>query len=245
MSEAKRNECLEVISDRATHLTRLVEDLLLASRISATESTGRGRVDMASDDLAALVRRACGDFGDQSSRLTIDLPDRPVSVACDPVRVIQVLSNLVSNALKYSGPGSPVVVRLRTVGARAVVEVQDSGRGIPADQVDKVFDKFHRVEDPMLMTTGGTGLGLYIARELTGAMGGTLTCTSTLGVGSVFAMSLNVAVEGPARGPSPAAAAAPSVVPGPGAVEVPRPRRAPPWVTAPPRPEPADGAIAP
>jgi signal transduction histidine kinase len=157
------------------------------------------------------------------------------------VRVIQVLTNLVSNALKYSGPGSPVVVRLRQKGEQVHVEVQDVGRGIPADQVDKVFEKFHRVEDPMLMTTSGTGLGLYIARELAVAMGGTLTCASTLGVGSVFTLSLCVAGRGPARRPE----AARPAVPAPDGLDVPRPRRAPPWVTAPPRPEPADGVIAP
>jgi len=70
------------------------------------------------------------------------------------------------------------------------VEVVDSGRGIPADQLERVFEKFHRVEDPMRMTTGGTGLGLYIARELTRAMGGTLSCSSTLGAGSVFRFTL-------------------------------------------------------
>jgi signal transduction histidine kinase len=241
MTEAKRNECLDVISDRANHLTRLVEDLLLASRISATESTGRGKVDMGSDDLAALVRRACSDFGDQGSRLTVDVPGTAVLVDCDPVRVIQVITNLVSNALKYSAPRSAVVVRLRHAGTRAVVEVQDSGRGIPADQVDKVFDKFHRVEDPMLMTTGGTGLGLYIARELASAMGGDLTCTSTLNVGSVFTLSLSVATASSPAKALEAAAPAPATTP----VGIPRPRHAPPWVGAPPRPEPADGVIAP
>ena len=246
MTEDKRNECLEVISDRAAHLTRLVEDLLLASRISATEGGGRAKVDMARDDLAALVRRACGDFGDQGSRVTIETPDDRVEVACDPVRVIQVLTNLVGNALKYSAPGSPVVVRLRTRGERAVVEVQDVGRGIPADQLEKVFEKFHRVEDPMLMTTGGTGLGLYIARELTGAMGGELTCTSTLGVGSVFTFSLRLAGRAEAAPAAvPAAPVRQEPAPQEPALDLPRPRRAPPWVTAPPRPEPADGVIAP
>jgi len=246
MTEEKRNECLDVISDRASHLTRLVEDLLLASRISATESSGRGKVDMAQDDLTALVRRACGDFGDQTSRLTLDLPATPVLVACDPVRVIQVLTNLVSNALKYSAPTSPVLVSLRTDGDAAVVEVQDCGRGIPADQVDKVFDKFHRVEDPMLMTTGGTGLGLYIARELAVAMGGTLTCRSTLGVGSEFTLTLRSAAARTAAAEAQASSdAAPGAALPTALLNLPRPRHAPPWAAAPPRPEPADGVIAP
>ena len=242
MTEEKRNECLEVISDRAAHLSRLVEDLLLASRISATEGSTAAKVDMARDDLGALVRRACCDFGDQNDRVTVRLPEGPVLVACDPVRVIQVLTNMVGNALKYSTACSPVDVRLRTEGEKAYVEVQDHGRGIPADQLEKVFEKFHRVEDPMLMTTGGTGLGLYIARSLASAMGGELACTSTLNVGSVFTFTLRLAsTEVELEQPE-----APAPVPNaPEGVGVPRPRRAPPWVSAPPRPKPADGLIAP
>jgi PAS domain S-box-containing protein len=188
MTEEKRAECLEVISDRAAHLSRLVEDLLLASRIS--ESGGRAKVEMAEDDLSALVRRAAGDFGDDNARITIEAPAEPVRIKCDPVRVIQVLSNLLGNALKYSEPGTPVVATVSLGDGFAHVDVQDQGRGIPADQVERVFDKFHRVEDPLVMTTGGTGLGLYIARQLTGAMGGELRCRSTLNTGSVFTLSL-------------------------------------------------------
>jgi PAS domain S-box-containing protein len=241
MTEEKRKECLDVISDRAAHLARLVEDLLLASRISATEGSTHAKVDMARDDLATLVRRACGDFGDQGERVTITVPPERVEVACDPVRVIQVMTNLVGNALKYSAPGTPVVVRLRPDGLRALVEVEDRGRGIPTDQLEKVFEKFHRVEDPMLMTTGGTGLGLYIAQQLATAMGGTLSCTSTLNVGSVFAFTLLLA---PAT-PVPAVPAVPAQVFAQAPSDVPRPRRSPPWVVPPPRPEPADDVIAP
>ncbi len=241
MTEEKRAECLEIISDRAAHLARLVEDLLLASRISATEGSAQAKVDMARDDLSALVRRACGDFGDQGPRVTITTPEQRVEVACDPVRVIQVLTNLVGNALKYSATGTPVAVRLRLDGLRAVVEVEDQGRGIPADQLEKVFDKFHRVEDPMLMTTGGTGLGLYIARQLADAMGGTLRCTSTLNVGSVFVFTLLMAPPViPSARPVPAVESTPAEPVDAG----PRPRRAPPWAVIPPRPKPADGIIA-
>ncbi|MCU1594127.1 MAG: domain S-box protein [Frankiales bacterium] len=242
MTEDKRNECLEVISDRAAHLARLVEDLLLASRISASEGSAQAKVDMARDDLSALVHRACGDFGDQGPRISITVPEHRVEVACDPVRVIQVLTNLVGNALKYSKSGTPVDVRLTVDGHRAVVEVHDVGRGIPADQLEKVFDKFHRVEDPMLMTTGGTGLGLYIARQLADAMGGTLTCASTLNVGSVFSFSLLLA---PSPVSSPASAPHFVTTIAEPADTAPRPRRSAPWTLAPPRPEPADGVITP
>ncbi len=191
MTEQKRAECLEIISDRAGHLARLVEDLLLASRIS--ESGGRAKVDMGSDDLVRLLHRSAGDFGDDNARITIDAEDSELFVQCDPVRVTQVLSNLLGNALKYSPAGTPVLAWLRRVGDHAVIEVRDHGRGIPADQLEKVFEKFHRVEDPLVMTTGGTGLGLYIARQLTHAMGGELSCRATLGVGSVFTLQLCLA----------------------------------------------------
>jgi PAS domain S-box-containing protein len=213
MTPEKRAECLEVISSRTEHLARLVEDLLLASRISATEGAASAQVEMGTADLVALVTRACGDFGTDGERVELTLPAQPVSVGCDPMRVVQVLSNLVSNALKYSDAGSPVYVRLTTDGDVATVEVADRGRGIPADQLERVFDKFHRVEDPMRMTTSGTGLGLYIARELANAMGAELACRSTLGVGSVFSLSLPVDAS--------AATAEPTALP--------RPRLVPPW----------------
>lgn len=213
MSSEKRAECLEIISSRTEHLARLVEDLLLASRISATEGAASAQVEMGTAELVSLVHRACGDFGADGERIELMLAEPPVHVGCDPMRVVQVVSNLVSNALKYSAAATPVTVRLTVSAATAVVEVADQGRGIPADQLEQVFDKFHRVEDPMRMTTGGTGLGLYIARELATAMGATVTCRSTLGVGSVFALTLPVVAADAALTP---------------ATPMPRPRLVPP-----------------
>ncbi|MBK5306456.1 MAG: PAS domain S-box protein [Frankiaceae bacterium] len=226
MSPEKRAECLEIISSRTEHLARLVEDLLLASRISATEGAASAQVEMGTADLVALITRACGDFGTDGERIELDLPAEPVHVGCDPMRVVQVLSNLVSNALKYSADGSQVDVRLSVTGGRATVEIADVGRGIPADQLERVFDKFHRVEDPMRMTTGGTGLGLYIARELANAMGATLECRSTLGVGSVFSVSLPVIAPPAAQTPSSGGDAVEATgEPG----TLPRPRLVPAW----------------
>ncbi len=186
MTVERRNECLAVISDRCDHLARLVEDLLLASRISASEGTQTTPVQLAVCDLVPLVRRAAGDFGDDGRRVLLELPAEPLPVRCDPVRVVQVLTNLIGNALKYSDADTPVQVLLSRCGETVEVQVRDRGRGIPADELERVFEKFHRVEDPLRMTTGGTGLGLYIARQLATAMGGGLRATSRLGVGSVF-----------------------------------------------------------
>jgi PAS domain S-box-containing protein len=229
MSPEKRAECLEVISSRTEHLARLVEDLLLASRISATEGAASAQVEMGTADLVGLIRRACGDFGTDGERIELTLPEEPVHVGCDPMRAVQVLSNLVSNALKYSAAGTPVDIRLSVAGGTATVEVSDIGRGIPADQLERVFDKFHRVEDPMRMTTGGTGLGLYIARELATAMGATLSCRSTLGAGSVFAVSLPVVAAPAAAVPALDAGQDGADQDGPAPGSLPRPRLVPPW----------------
>ena len=206
----KRRECLDIVADRVAHLGRLVEDLLLASRVSSPASAVR----MGSGDLVHLTAKAVGDFAAQKQRISTYLPPGEVTAACDPVRVVQVVSNLVSNALKYSAADSPVTVRLAVDEGQAHVSVADEGRGIPADQLERVFDKFHRVEDPMRMTTAGTGLGLFIARQLTAAMGGTLSVSSTLGVGSTFTFSLPLQakgqpIEAPASIPWPRGAQAP------------------------------------
>jgi signal transduction histidine kinase len=187
-SPEKRREMLDMVADRVAHLARLVEDLLLASRVSSPASAVR----MGRGDLAQLVARTAEDFTTDKPRLTVRVPALPVPVECDPVRVVQVVSNLVSNGLKYSGPDDPVDVGLTVRDGMAVVEVTDAGRGIPDDHLERVFDKFHRVEDPLRMTTGGTGLGLFIARQLTEAMGGTLSVRSVLGSGSTFTFTLPV-----------------------------------------------------
>jgi PAS domain S-box-containing protein len=185
----KRAQYLGVIADRANHLGRLVEDLLLASRISSEGGPVQG-VTTAATDLKSLVDRSMADFNDRADRITLRVQEGPMTVLCDPVRTAQVVSNLVSNALKYSPDGSPVQVSFEQNAETAVVVVTDSGHGIPEDQLDLIFEKFHRVEDPMVMTTSGTGLGLYIARHLARAMGGDITVTSTFGVGSAFCFSL-------------------------------------------------------
>ena len=223
----KRREFLDTVADRVNHLARLVEDLLLASQVASPASAVR----KGHGDLAVLARRAVEDFAGSASRLHVELPDTPVPIACDPTRVVQVIGNLVSNALKYSADDAPVFVCMTMTPAgagdesrgTATVEVRDCGRGIPADQLDRVFDKFHRVEDPLRMTTSGTGLGLYIARQLTAAMAGTLTLTSTLGSGSTFCFSMPITPADAATADEPDRAGfGPFAGLGPG---LPRPRR--------------------
>jgi PAS domain S-box-containing protein len=195
----RRRDCLDLLADRAAHLARLVEDLLTASHVSDPTQDLSLRVTAGIHDLAGLVRQVAA--GLDNPRVTVEVPDGPVPARCDAGRVVQVVTNLIENALKYSADPAPVGVRVRLDGDRAQVDVTDRGRGIPSDQTEKIFDKFHRVEDPMTMSTSGTGLGLFIARRLARAMGGDLTVASTLYVGSVFTFTLERAGQpsGPAR----------------------------------------------
>jgi signal transduction histidine kinase len=192
MPPEKRAKALGIIADRAAHLARLVEDLLLASNVSSETEPAR-TVVIESADLAQLATRATEDFTPAAARVRLHLPAEPVSVSCDPVRTVQVLTNLVSNALKYSPADSPVDIEVSAAGGRGLVTVVDRGRGLPADQLERIFEKFHRVEDPMVMSTSGTGLGLYIARHLARAMSGDLGVTSTLEQGSTFTFHLPLA----------------------------------------------------
>jgi signal transduction histidine kinase len=166
----------------------MVEDLLLASRFGDNPDDVSLEVVTGSHDAGAIVAQAVQDLG--SDRITATLPDGPVSAQCDNGRTLQIVTNLVGNGLKYSAADQPVDVRLEHDDEQVRVVVRDHGRGIPADSLDKVFEKFYRVEDPMTMSTSGTGLGLFIARRLARAMGGDVTAQSVPNVGSVFTLAL-------------------------------------------------------
>ncbi len=201
----KRHRALELIAERADHLGRLVDDLLLASRVTGEAASGLA-TRKADDDLVHLVRTAVGAFPSLESRIELHVPDQPVEVHCDPVRTKQCLTNLLSNAGKYSPAGSVVVVTLDVpdpAAGRAVVSVQDNGPGIPEPEQDRVFDRFYRLGDPMTMTTGGSGLGLYIARELARAQGGDLTLVSSAGSGCTFSLHVPLVAAAVASVPDP------------------------------------------
>ena len=188
----KRERALDVIVERADHLGRLVEDLLTASTITSTQEP-RQAFTSEDGDLESLVNRACNNFPGADERIRVVSPESPISVVCDPTRFIQIMSNLVSNALKYSPAEQPVDVVIDHLEDRGRVTVVDRGQGIPVDQLERIFEKFHRVEDPMVMSTSGTGLGLFIARQLARAMDGELMAESSLGIGSRFSLTLPIA----------------------------------------------------
>jgi signal transduction histidine kinase len=189
MEPARRLHALQLIEDRADHLSRLVDDLLLASRVGAVE-TSQISIELGEVDLRTIVDKSMTSSPLLVGRATATLAGHPVIVSCDTVRAVQCLSNLLSNAVKYSPADSPIQIEITETASHAYVSVTDRGRGIPAAEIERVFERFHRVENAFTMTTSGSGLGLYIARELARAMGGDITLISKLGYGSTLALSL-------------------------------------------------------
>lgn len=171
-------------------LSTLVNDLLDVARITA------GRIELAREqvDLRDTTREVIDRFEEEqlSSGSTVTLhPGAPVVGLFDRFRLDQVLTNILSNALKY-GRGNPVDVTVEAEGGVARVRVKDRGIGIAPEHVPLVFERFERVA--LSQSYGGLGLGLYIARQIVQAHGGTIAVDSELGVGATFTVDLPLAV---------------------------------------------------
>jgi signal transduction histidine kinase len=183
----RRRELLAMIGAQATRLTGIVESVLLTSRLDRDlVAVDREPVDVA--ELARATVQAMRPQLPPSLELDLEVGPGEVRAAGDADRIQQVLVNLLDNAVKY-GEGSPVTVRVRPVNGVVCLSVQDSGPGLaPAEQA-RIFDKFYR-GGPQLTRGGGTGLGLYISRELVRRMGGRLDVRSQAGAGATFVLEL-------------------------------------------------------
>jgi signal transduction histidine kinase len=182
-----------------THrINRLVEDLLVAARL------GEGRFEIHPDamDLAECLRKVAAEQQTQATQpLIVNGPDHMRGV-WDRERLSQVLTNLVSNAIKYSPPTAPVTLRLTGKGRWIQIEVTDRGDGIAPDQIDKLFQPFTRLDNAP--TVDGTGLGLYIARGIVQSHGGLIRVESQIGRGTTFIVRLPW-VQEPQAAPEPLA----------------------------------------
>ena len=184
---------------QATHLARLLDDLLDVARISRGKITlRREAVDLrAVVDLAVESERHRIDAKRQ--RLRIALPPAPVIVDGDPARLQQVVSNLLNNATKYTGAGGEIAIELTADAWEARLAVRDRGAGIPRDQLDSIFDLFFQLDAPLARSEGGLGIGLTLVHRLVEQHGGVVRASSPgLGRGSTFVVTLPLAAEAPA-----------------------------------------------
>jgi signal transduction histidine kinase len=190
--EAQREGLLDVIAGEAERLARIVNDILWASRLES----GTLHVAVESCDPVALVRTvvdAAQTHLPPNVKLSLDLsPDVP-PIAADPDKVRQVLTNLVDNAIKYSPDGGAVAVEVWPHESMVGFQIRDEGLGIPAAELERIFEKFFRLDPELTRGVGGTGLGLYITRELVRRMGGRVDVESREGKGSTFTVELPIA----------------------------------------------------
>jgi signal transduction histidine kinase len=193
LDEAETRRFLENASFAADRLGRMIDDLLCASRLDMDQL----RLQPQQFDLSPVVQQVVAWFEPhaQDRDLVVDLPEGELLVWADPDRVEQVLVNLLTNAAKYSGPGSTITVQSQLVGElpSAVVHVSDEGVGIAAEHLSHIFDRFYLAEE----SKDGVGLGLYICKGLVEAMGGRIWAISEVGVGSTFSFTLPVSVATP------------------------------------------------
>jgi PAS domain S-box-containing protein len=192
LEESQRDGLLDVVASEADRLARIVNDILWASRLDS----GQMGVSIESCDAAKLANQvvdALRSHAQEGVELVVETPDDLPAVATDPDKLRQVLMNLVDNAVKYSPDGGRVLVALTHDGNRIRFRIDDEGLGIPPSEHDRIFEKFFRLDPSMTRGVGGTGLGLYICRELVYRMHGRIGVESDGHSGSTFTVELPVA----------------------------------------------------
>jgi PAS domain S-box-containing protein len=189
---ATRRELLEIVFEQSERLHGLVDQILLANQLSS----GSAHVERRSFDAARIARDTVNGVRPAlpaTVELELHVPDTLPPAIGDPERVRQVLVNLVENASKYSPGGGRIEIALAETDGHVRFDVRDEGLGIPRAEQERIFQKFYRLDAGMSRGIGGSGLGLFISRELVSLMDGRLSVNSEPGIGSTFSFELPTA----------------------------------------------------
>ena len=188
---ARHQRYAEIIDRSGRNLVHIINDILDVSKIES------GKIELENIDfsLDAVIEDVICLFAERAREKGLSLglyvaPDVPTTITGDPVRLTQVISNLVNNGLKFTEAGAVTVWVETTATGTIVITVEDSGIGISTDQLDRIFNRFSQANSTITRKFGGTGLGLSISKQLTELMGGSVTVESSVGTGSRFTVSV-------------------------------------------------------
>jgi signal transduction histidine kinase len=206
LPEEQIDEFLAIVQLQGERLARLVEDLLTVSRLEAGVLT----LAPVTTDVGELVHDVVRGLGDDAKRIDWHVGPEIEPIVVDPQRLSQVLTNLLTNALKFSPATRRIVVRVDpTPDGGVSLSVEDHGGGIAPDQIDRIFERFHQAQQVQRREAEGVGLGLYITKELVDRMDGEVHVTSVLGEGSTFRVTIPAAPSGAPAPREPSRAAPP------------------------------------
>ena len=181
---------IDTLHQQVLHLAHLIEDL----RLMALAEAGALRLDPQPASIGDTARRAVEAIRPRADAkhiaLTVDAPTDMPLASFDQERIGQVIANLLENAVRHTPESGAVSVSAETMQSTVRVTIQDTGSGIPGDEIGHIFDRFHRVDPSRTRATGGAGLGLTVAKQLIEAHGGTIAATSVVGEGSTFTFDL-------------------------------------------------------
>ncbi|MBT3363189.1 MAG: HAMP domain-containing protein [Chloroflexi bacterium] len=184
------SETISSLSEEATTLARLVDDL---QELSLAEA-GELKLVLQQEDISGLITQAANAVQTQaeskSIAISVNLPDPIYLVSIDRQRINQVLGNLIKNAIRHTPQNGNILVSAKQQDGMINISVADNGEGIAPQELPNIFERFYRVDKSRTRATGGSGIGLTVAKKLVEAHGGTIWVTSTQGQGSTFTFSL-------------------------------------------------------
>jgi signal transduction histidine kinase/ActR/RegA family two-component response regulator len=199
---------LEIIDRQVRHMARLIEDLMDLSRISRDVLELRYSDFPVRDLMPDILEGARYEAEEAGHTLEVEIENPDLPLCADRARIVQVIGNLLNNAIKYTPRGGTITIRVASQDAKLTVEVEDDGIGIPPDKLEQIFEPFSQLDRSLEKTRGGLGLGLALAQRLVALHGGTLTaCSEGLGKGSTFRVTLPIVSE---EGTEPAPALSPA-----------------------------------
>lgn len=206
-SDPALEEIHALISRQVDHLVRLVDDLLDVARITQGKIELHLQPTTFETILSTALEIARSNIEQRKQELTVSVPPTPVHLLADPVRLAQVVANLLNNAANYTQKSGQIWLTLEVEGDEAVVRVRDNGAGIPADMLSRIFDLFEQAPGARERCEGGLGIGLTLVRELVELHGGSVQASSPgLGLGSEFVVRvpgvISASVVAPPKSPA-------------------------------------------